>query len=568
MIELHFTGTDPANTENRSFNDTEEVLVGRDQSWAQFVIPPGEKLVSRRHARLYRDASGAWRVERQGDRFIAVNGVPVEQSSVLKSGDTLTLGKTSGPTLTVTYEAVALPGGDEDRTATQEIVRTWRDYVPGIEAMGSRIKVLTGAVAMLALIAAGTIWYMSTLAHDFSAATLQRLEQAAYLVVLRDGNGGETPIGTAWPVAENKLVTNAHVAVLFDKLDHNKERLLVRSPGNDPKSYDVGSIRIHAGYKDFSGYVDRQSLGAEGFRSAYTEASRPSAFDVALLIVDPQVTLSPVLELADKPELEKTGPGSRLAFAGYPLRCVDGSNTEQIAPTPNVQQGAVSSITDYFLFPPATADEGLLVQHSVPATGGASGGPLIGIDGKVIAVLSGGTVIDTGGAEGEKNPCRMSPSAVMVNYAQRADLVAELLAQSDEKAIGQRHAYWEAQVAKFANHYAYLKRQVVADAERSAKKSFDVVMEDQRSEPVAAAGNKISFDVEEGREYAVLVYNRNKGNMFVDLKIDGKSVAQNGNGWMPALHATSPVSGKAELTIYASGGKQIDYELMVAESEK
>ena len=93
MIELHFIGTDATSTLSRSFDNTEEILIGRDQSWAQFVTPPTEKLVSRRHARLYRDASGAWRVERQGDRFIAVNGVPVEQSSVLKSGDTLTLGK-------------------------------------------------------------------------------------------------------------------------------------------------------------------------------------------------------------------------------------------------------------------------------------------------------------------------------------------------------------------------------------------------------------------------------------------------------------------------------------------
>ena len=363
-------------------------------------------------------------------------------------------------------------------------------------------------------------------------------------------------------------MTNAHVAELFNQIDRNKEHLLVRSPGSDPKSYGVGSIRIHAGYKDFSGYVERQSLGAEGFRTTYTEASRPSAFDVALLIVDPEVKLSPVLELAGKAELEKAGPGNRLAFAGYPLRCVDGSNTEQIAPTPSIQQGAVSSVTDYFLFPPTSPAEGLLVQHSVPATGGASGGPLIGLDGKVVAVLSGGTVIDTGAKEGEKSACRMSPSAVMINYAQRADLVAELLEKSDETGIGQRHAYWQAQVAKFADHYAYLKRQVVAEAEKDARKSFDVVMEDQRSEPVAAAGNKISFDVEAGREYAVLVYNRDKANMFVDLKIDGKSVAQNGNGWMPALHATSPVSGKAELTIYATGGKQIDYDLMVAESQE
>ncbi|MFN0264829.1 trypsin-like peptidase domain-containing protein [Tepidamorphus sp. 3E244] len=566
MITLRFAGTDAAVSAQETFHDADEILIGRDQSWAGFVTPASERLVARRHARLYRDKAGHWRIEPQGNYFVAVNGVPLEQDKGLNSGDRLTLGRSTGPTIELQFAAVALPGGDAERTVTQEIVTGWRDHLP---ALGKRMKILTGAVAVLAVIVVGAVVYFDQVVErGFDSATLQKLQNAAHLVVMRDANGGESAVGTAWPVAPDKLVTNAHVAELFNEIDQGSEFLLVRSPGEQARTFEVTKVRMHAGYRDFSGYVDRQSLGAEGFRSGYSEASRPSAFDVALLVVQADEPLSPVLELAEGEQLADLGSGARLAFAGYPMRCVDGGNTQQIAPTPSVQQGEISSVTDYFLFPPGSPSEGLLVRHSVPATGGASGGPLIGLDGKVVAVLSGGTVIDTGSPEGEKNPCRMSPSAVMINYAQRADLVAELLREEDETALQRRHAYWQRQVSKFADHYAYLKREVMEKAERKSRKPFEVVMEERLEQPVEAAGNKIRFNVEAGREYAVLVYNRDKANLFVSLTIDGEQIAQDANGWMPALSITAPESGEAELTIYASGGKEMNLDLMVAGASK
>lgn len=572
MITLKFSGngTDAgtnAATE-QTFEQADEILVGRDRSWAGFVIPATERLVSRRHARLYRDAGGHWRIERQGDRFIAVNGTPVEQTATLKSGDTLTLGRSDGPALTVTFDAPALPGGEDDRTATQEIVTTWRDHLPRMQTLGRRVTALAAAVAVLALALAGSVYYFSGRTDGFSEETIARLRNAAYLVVLRDENGGESAIGTAWPVAPDKLATNAHVAELFDRIDHGSERFIVRSPGASPRSLDVRAVRIHSGYAGFADYVSRRSTGAEGFRSGYVETSRPSAFDVALLLVETDEPLSPVLELADTETVHAAGAGTRLAYAGYPVRCVDGGGAKPIAPDPNVQQGAISTVTDYFMFPAGDPSQALLVQHSAPATGGASGAPLIGTDGKVIAVLSGGTVIRTGSQEGADDPCSRAPSAVMINYAQRADLVAELLREADAPNTRQRRAYWEEQVSRFADHYAFLKRQVVANAEKKSRKDFAIVMEGARSEPVEAAGNKVTFDVEEGREYAILVYNRDKANLFVSMSIDGKPVAQDGNAYMPSMTLTAPASGTAELTIYASGGDKLDYELLVAAAER
>ena len=63
----------------------------------------------------------------------------------------------------------------------------------------------------------------------------------------------------------------------------------------------------------------------------------------------------------------------------------------QLSPNPVLQFGRVTALSDYFLFS-ADKPNALLIENSLPATGGASGSPIVDGSGKVVAILSGGTV--------------------------------------------------------------------------------------------------------------------------------------------------------------------------------
>ena len=54
--------------------------------------------------------------------------------------------------------------------------------------------------------------------------------------------------------------------------------------------------------------------------------------------------------------------------------------------------GNISALTDVFMCK-AEPEDRLLIQHSVPVTGGVSGSPLIDASGKVIGIVNGGNTV-------------------------------------------------------------------------------------------------------------------------------------------------------------------------------
>ncbi len=154
-----------------------------------------------------------------------------------------------------------------------------------------------------------------------------------------------------------------------------------------------------------------------------------------------------MLELASQQELEALAPGMAVASAGFPYENIKGSATATKAP-PVLHFGFISSLTDVFMSrtDPAHA---LLIQHSVPVTGGASGSPLIDASGKVIGIVNGGNTNVIDGA-GDGGKLRMS-NAVQINYAQRVDLLEKLETDSARKVADTDRAYWEKMKAQFDN---------------------------------------------------------------------------------------------------------------------
>ena len=438
-------------TEAKAFPPgVDQITFGRERT-NDLVFPPEARIVSRNHGRLYRQRSGDYAIEAFGDHYIEIDGYPAERGQHVKDGATIRLGGKNGPVIRARIEAVTADaicrrrqdadpeGGGAGRA------ESW----PASAAIRSpdwrRSLVVAAAVAFLYARLPSLEKEMAALRETMSARAAadftetSALRAAAYAVILRDRDGKETLQGTAWPYQPGILVTNAHVAVLFDRLRRG-ETLIVRAPGGG-EDHTVTGGRLHPGYLEFKAFLDEAKEKSTGFRAMTKGLAMPSAYDVAVLEVDGGDSLGPGLEIAPGPA-DAVVPGASLAFAGYPLEGVAGQRLAQISPTPQLQFGAVTSTTDFFLFGDDEANA-FLVQNSLPAAGGASGSAVVNKDGLVVAVLSGGTVVSTGAGR--------TPSAVLLNYAQRADLVAAALDPSLFDAAAAR-ARWEEMLARFDTH--------------------------------------------------------------------------------------------------------------------
>ena len=89
------------------------------------------------------------------------------------------------------------------------------------------------------------------------------------------------------------------------------------------------------------------------------------------LPVDAKTGQPVTLELASEEQLENLAPGTHVASVGFPSKNLAGSATATKAPA-TLHFGFISSLTDVFMCRTEPAHR-LLIQHSVPVTGGASG---------------------------------------------------------------------------------------------------------------------------------------------------------------------------------------------------
>jgi hypothetical protein len=121
--------------------------------------------------------------------------------------------------------------------------------------------------------------------------------------------------------------------------------------------------------------------------------------------------------------LRNLDSGYRVAYLGFPMEGMNGGGVDPENPVANMQSGIITSTSDYWLSK-VPFEQSLLLSHNLAAAGGSSGSPIFNARGEVVGVLSAGNI----NLQFDKEsglPTR-TPSAVLINFAQRIDILRDI----------------------------------------------------------------------------------------------------------------------------------------------
>ena len=461
MITLkHVSG--PLNGQEAQFgDDRDRIVVGRDPALCDVVFPPDYTIVGREHFAFLREVSGDYAIEPFGGHYVDVDGLPADPQVQLPPTATIRLGGPEGPSFKVTVDhsktsSTLLPTQDQKKVVPERLLAgRARQFALGGAALAAAVAIGLGVVAYQAnaererqqALADGLSQQVIALnarekasaGERISVADRARLSRSVYAVIVQDSSGREDLLGTAWAVRPNLLATNSHVAADFKALKPG-EAMKVRPSGAGDYRYFIDSVQMHPGFDGFQAY-----LQSDPFMVAAKGGSRPfddhvPGYDVALMHVKTALPNENILQIEDPDVVAKLAPGDAVALAGYPYENMQGDSVQPLGRTPQIQVGNVTSLSDVFLLPADPAQRHI-VQVNLPITGGASGSPVIDSNGKVIALASAGNLFSLGGMR--------VPNAALVNYAQRVDVLNDLLAGTADAHLQADHAYWTKQTATF-----------------------------------------------------------------------------------------------------------------------
>src|SRR5882724_1511270 len=289
LIIRHLTGP-LAGKEQRIEAGTDRITFGRDPSVCDVVFPPDATVVARRHFALQRKPSGEWTLDLFGDPFVAVNGEAAEVGQPVHSGAKIALGNRGGPSFEVVVEGQKLDDA-LPVTQPQEVVagsRVVAGQARQAAAGARRVAAVGVAIAVLAAIGAGAFYYFGGGAEQRFAEAMKSLDEVrarvasdsisrddrdilartVYLVLTKDTSGAEKGQGTAFAIGPNLLGTNAHVAAIREGLTPD-QKLYVRAPGPNGKTYEVVWHKIHPGYRPLDVFLRQDPLFVETIKTQY-----------------------------------------------------------------------------------------------------------------------------------------------------------------------------------------------------------------------------------------------------------------------------------------------------------
>jgi hypothetical protein len=290
--------------------------------------------------------------------------------------------------------------------------------------------ILLGVTVVVMLVFGVVIWKLTRGQDDKLAAVAKEYEGSIGQVIMGDGG-----TATAWAVGPHVFASNGHVSEPVRKGLENGVPTFVVINKHPEKRYRIVKAVTHPKFTDPDDRVNDKTGKAEKHWRQYNigfdgkASANQLNYDVGLLYVEE--TLERPFKLAPQSELRNLDSGYRVAFLGFPTERMAGDGVNSANPVAIMQSGILTSVTDYWLAK-SDFETRFLLEHNLGATGGASGSPIFNSRGEVVGLLNAGNLIKqampTKNEKGETviNFAR-APSAVMVNFGQRVDLLKEIL---------------------------------------------------------------------------------------------------------------------------------------------
>lgn len=240
------------------------------------------------------------------------------------------------------------------------------------------------------------------------ASSAKRLESAVGLVVTSN-QGKPEGMGTAWAIAPSLFATNAHITEPIKEVLSKGGSAFIVLNKNPEKKFKITSATTHPQYQ-------RVGANFEGRKPAIP------TYDVGILEIEGSTDVW--FPLANTETLQQLDSGYRIGYLGFPMEGLAGGGVDPRNPVATMQSGIITSNTDWWQGQAEFPDR-LLIQHNLGATGGSSGSPIFNAKGEVVALLNAGNVISQVkvASNGETYITR-APSAAMVNFGQRVDLLS------------------------------------------------------------------------------------------------------------------------------------------------